>query len=75
MERLQTYLIAIGLIIGMMFLWMLVQIGWRKIFTAGAWRDVLSMRGGCGSCMTHGHCIKDEDERCEKSRRNNGHPK
>ncbi|KAA3618965.1 MAG: hypothetical protein DWQ05_06255 [Calditrichaeota bacterium] len=68
MERMQSYLIAIGLIVGMMLLWSIVQAGWRKVFAAGSLRDVLSMRGGCGSCKTHGHCIKDEDERCDNPR-------
>ncbi|KAA3660341.1 MAG: hypothetical protein DWQ10_06890 [Calditrichaeota bacterium] len=65
MERWMSYLIAIGLIVGMMLVWSLIQAGWRKVFAAGSVKDVLSMRGGCGSCMTHGYCVKDESERCD----------
>jgi len=47
----KSFLIAATAIIGMMFVWTIVQTMWRKIFTgSAAGEDVLADRRSCSDC-------------------------
>ena len=54
---LASYLIAAALLVLILTVWVLVQIGWRRVFgRTGPDPDVLAERMGCG-----GGCDRHED--------------
>jgi hypothetical protein len=49
-----SYLIAAAFMILILSVWVLVQIGWRRVFgRTGPDPDVLAGRMGCGGCGGH----------------------
>lgn len=58
-----SYLIAIGAMLGMLLLWLGVQLAWRRIFAeyAGSGEDVLAIRGSCQGCGCIGFCRKESE--------------
>ena len=57
LTQLYPYLLTIGAILLMMFVWVAVQMAWKRTFPdAGRDEDVLANRTSCGSCLHDGHC-------------------
>jgi hypothetical protein len=51
---LASYLIAAVFMVLILYAWVLVQIGWRRVFgRTGPDPDVLAGRMGCGGCGGH----------------------
>ena len=57
MTQLFPYLLTMGAIILMMFVWVAVQMAWKRTFPdVGRDVDALATRKGCGSCSHDGQC-------------------
>jgi hypothetical protein len=60
-----AYLAAMGVIVGLMTMWVMVQLAWRKHFPKDAGdQDALAGRSGCYGCAL--------DECCESRNVDNG---